>query len=112
MMLKKYQKVKMEKISLCYTNYSYQLMIQKKLYNALKKNFLILKNQKKKIFVTQLQIDKSAVKKIAKECDMFFVIGSRNSSNSVRLVEVAKNNGCENSELIHSESNFHLEKIC
>ena len=34
----------------------------------------------------------SAVKKIAKNCDMFFVIGSRNSSNSVRLVEVAKNN--------------------
>ena len=31
-----------------------------------------------------------AVKNIAKNCDMFFVIGSRNSSNSVRLVEVAK----------------------
>ena len=25
---------------------------------------------------------------------MFFVIGSRNSSNSVRLVEVAKKSGC------------------
>ena len=32
-----------------------------------------------------------AVKNIASMCDMFFVIGSRNSSNSVRLVEVAKN---------------------
>ena len=39
------------------------------------------------------------------------MIGSRNSSNSVRLVEVAKNNGCENAELIHSESTFPLEKI-
>ena len=37
-----------------------------------------------------------AVKNIAKKCDMFFVIGSRNSSNSVRLVEVAKKSGCSN----------------
>ena len=42
---------------------------------------------------------------------MFFVIGSRNSSNSVRLVEVAKNNGCVNSELIHSESKVPIKKI-
>ena len=53
----------------------------------------------------------AAIKKIAKECDNLFVIGSRNSSNSVRLVEVAKNNGCEHAELIHSESTFPLEKI-
>ena len=53
----------------------------------------------------------AAVKKIAKKCDMFFVIGSRNSSNSVRLVEVAKNNGCNKSELIHSESNVPIDKI-
>ena len=41
---------------------------------------------------------------------MFFVIGSRNSSNSVRLVEVAKKSGCSNSQLIHSESEipYHL----
>ncbi len=53
----------------------------------------------------------TAVKKISKKCDMFFVIGSRNSSNSVRLVEVAKNNGCDKSELIHSESNVPIDKI-
>ena len=53
----------------------------------------------------------AAVKKIADKCDAFFVIGSRNSSNSLRLVEVAKNNGCNESELIHSESNFPIEKI-
>jgi len=52
-----------------------------------------------------------AVKKISKKCDMFFIIGSRNSSNSVRLVEVAKNNGCDKSELIHSESNVPIDKI-
>ncbi len=53
----------------------------------------------------------AAVKKISKKCDMFFVIGSRNSSNSVRLVEVAKNNGCNKSELIHTESNVPIDKI-
>ena len=42
---------------------------------------------------------------------MFFVIGSRNSSNSVRLVEVAKNSGCEKSTLIHSESAPPFEEI-
>ena len=52
-----------------------------------------------------------AVKNIAKKCDMFFVIGSRNSSNSVRLVEVAKKSGCLNSRLIHSESQIPYEEI-
>ena len=52
-----------------------------------------------------------AVKKIANKCDMFFVIGSRNSSNSVRLVEVAKKSGCINSMLIHSESNIPYHDI-
>ena len=41
-----------------------------------------------------------AVKKIAPLCDMFFVVGSKNSSNSQRLVEVAKKSGCVNSQLI------------
>ena len=30
-----------------------------------------------------------AVKQMAKDCDLMIVVGSRNSSNSVRLVEVA-----------------------
>ena len=53
----------------------------------------------------------SAVKKIAPGCDMFFVIGSRNSSNSVRLVEVAKKAGCINSELIHFGKKLPMEQI-
>jgi 4-hydroxy-3-methylbut-2-enyl diphosphate reductase len=52
-----------------------------------------------------------AVKSIAKECDLFFVIGSRNSSNSVRLVEVAKKSGCLNSQLIHSQSEIPFDLI-
>ena len=51
------------------------------------------------------------VKKIAPLCDMFFVIGSSNSSNSKRLVEVAKKAGCENSQLIQFEKKIPIEKI-
>ena len=53
----------------------------------------------------------AAVKKIASRCDMFFVLGSRNSSNSVRLVEVAKKAGCKNSQLMHSEKEIPFEDI-
>ena len=53
----------------------------------------------------------SAVKKIAPNCDMFFVIGSKNSSNSVRLVEVAKKAGCVNAELIHFGKKLPIDQI-
>ena len=38
-------------------------------------------------------------------------MGSRNSSNSVRLVEVAKKAGCKNSQLMHSEKEIPFEEI-
>jgi 4-hydroxy-3-methylbut-2-enyl diphosphate reductase len=50
----------------------------------------------------------SAVKNIAAKCDVFFVVGSRQSSNSQRLVEVAKKNGSGESFLVHQE--FKLPK--
>ena len=52
-----------------------------------------------------------AVKKIAPMCDMFFVIGSKNSSNSLRLVEVAKKSGCNKSELIDNEKKLPMREI-
>jgi 4-hydroxy-3-methylbut-2-enyl diphosphate reductase len=45
----------------------------------------------------------AAVKQLARECDLVLVIGSRNSSNSNRLVEVAREHGAE-SHLIDNES--------
>jgi 4-hydroxy-3-methylbut-2-enyl diphosphate reductase len=41
-----------------------------------------------------------AVKQMAAECDLFLVVGSRNSSNSVRLVEVACEYGAKTGYLI------------
>ena len=43
-----------------------------------------------------------AVKEIAAKCDYFLVIGSPNSSNSLRLVEVAENYGAKNCILIEN----------
>src|SRR5205807_10319429 len=37
----------------------------------------------------------AAVKQMARECDLVLVIGSRNSSNSQRLVEVAREHGAD-----------------
>ena len=53
----------------------------------------------------------NAVKKIASQCDMFLVIGSDNSSNSKRLVEVAKKAGCMNAQLIDFKKKLPLKEI-
>ena len=52
-----------------------------------------------------------AVKQIAPLCEMFFIIGSKNSSNSKRLVEVAKKAGCKNSQLVSFDSELPINKI-
>ena len=83
----------------------------KDIINELKKKFPEIKEPKKEDICYATTNRQAAVKNIAKKCDMFFVIGSRNSSNSVRLVEVAKKSGCLNSMLIHSESNIPYENI-
>ena len=83
----------------------------KEIILALKKKFPEIKEPKKEDICYATTNRQAAVKKIAKECDMFFVIGSRNSSNSLRLVEVARNSGCINSRLIHSESTVPLDEI-
>ncbi len=77
----------------------------------LKKRFPDIKEPYKEDICYATTNRQMAVKNIAKKCDMFFVIGSRNSSNSVRLVEVAKKSGCSNSQLIHSESVIPYEMI-
>jgi len=83
----------------------------KDIINALKEKFKEIKEPKKEDICYATTNRQAAVKKIAKQCDMFFVIGSRNSSNSVRLVEVANKSGCAEAILIHSESSIPLEKI-
>jgi len=83
----------------------------KEIINELRKKFPKIKEPKKEDICYATTNRQAAVKKIAKKCEMFFINGSRNSSNSVRLVEVAKNFGCPSAELIHSENAIPLEKI-
>ena len=77
----------------------------------LKKKFPKIKGPIKEDICYATTNRQSAVKKIASKCDMFFVVGSRNSSNSVRLVEVAKKAGCKNSQLMHSEKEIPFDEI-
>ena len=83
----------------------------KEIINVLKTKFPEINEPKKEDICYATTNRQAAVKNIAKKCDMFFIIGSRNSSNSVRLVEVAKNNGCNKSELIHFDSKVPFDKI-
>ena len=83
----------------------------KDIITELKVKFPQIKQPKKEDICYATTNRQLAVKKIAEKCDMFFVIGSRNSSNSLRLVEVAKNSGCKNSRLIHSESKIPFSEI-
>ena len=78
---------------------------------ALKKKFPQIKAPLKEDICYATTNRQAAVKNIAMQCDMFFVLGSRNSSNSVRLVEVAEQSGCPHAELIHSESDIPFEKL-
>ena len=83
----------------------------KDIIEKLKVKFPKIKDPKKEDICYATTNRQGAVKNIAKLCEMFFVIGSKNSSNSVRLVEVAKNSGCEKSILIHSNSTTPFEEI-
>ena len=83
----------------------------KEIIKILKKKFPKIREPFKEDICYATTNRQMAVKNIAKMCDMFFVIGSRNSSNSVRLVEVAKKSGCKNSQLIHSKSIIPYEEI-
>ncbi len=83
----------------------------KNIITILKKRFPNIKEPAKEDICYATTNRQLAVKKIAKKCDVFFVIGSRNSSNSLRLVEVANQSGCKYSELIHADSMIPIEKI-
>jgi len=79
--------------------------------STLKKKFPKIKGPIKEDICYATTNRQTAVKEIASKCDIFFIIGSRNSSNSVRLVEVAKKAGCNNSQLMHSEKEIPYNEI-
>jgi 4-hydroxy-3-methylbut-2-enyl diphosphate reductase len=107
---KKYQLKNDKKISYV-TQTTLSVDDTKDIIGILKDKFPEIKEPAKEDICYATTNRQMAVKNIAKKCDLFFVIGSRNSSNSVRLVEVAKKSGCSNSQLIHSESKIPFDLI-
>ncbi|WP_298724167.1 4-hydroxy-3-methylbut-2-enyl diphosphate reductase [uncultured Ferrovibrio sp.] len=67
---------------------------------ALKKRFPQIEGPKKEDICYATTNRQAAVKAIAGGCDAMLVIGAPNSSNSLRLVEVAKRSGCERAQLV------------
>ncbi|OUR77903.1 4-hydroxy-3-methylbut-2-enyl diphosphate reductase [Alphaproteobacteria bacterium 46_93_T64] len=53
----------------------------------------------------------AAVKELAAECDGVLVIGAPNSSNSMRLVEVAQKSGCKYVSLVQRARDIPWEKL-
>ena len=107
---KKYKAKNPDKISYV-TQTTLSVDDTKEIIKILKERFPNIKEPMKEDICYATTNRQMAVKNIAKKCDLFFVIGSRNSSNSVRLVEVAKKSGCPNSQLIHSQSEIPYELI-
>ena len=83
----------------------------KEIIDEIKRRFKNYLEPKKKDICYATTNRQDAVKNIAKNCDYFFVLGSKNSSNSLRLVEVAKNYGSKKSLLIDDIDSFDPEII-
>ena len=78
----------------------------KDIIDEIKLHFVNVVEPKKKDICYATTNRQEAVKNIAKFSNYFFVIGSKNSSNSLRLVEVAKNYGSQKAILIDDIDNF------
>jgi len=74
----------------------------KDIIDAIKYRFINVTEPNKNDICYATTNRQKAVKEIAAKCDYFLVIGSPNSSNSLRLVEVAKNYGAKNCILIEN----------
>ena len=83
----------------------------KSIIKAIKKKFNNVIEQRKNDICYATSNRQNAIKKIASHCDLFIVIGSHNSSNSLRLVEVAKQYGAKESILIENVEIFNTNKI-
>ena len=76
--------------------------------DALYQTFPAIQGPKKEDICYATQNRQDAVKQLAERCDLILVVGSRNSSNSNRLREIAANKRIEG-YLIDSEDDIKLE---
>jgi 4-hydroxy-3-methylbut-2-enyl diphosphate reductase len=76
---------------------------------ALRRRFPAIHGPKKEDICYATTNRQAAVKAIAARCDALVVIGAPNSSNSMRLVEVAANSGCAKSRLLQRAGDMDWE---
>ena len=76
---------------------------------ALRRRFPAIHGPKKEDICYATTNRQAAVKAIAGRCDAMVVIGALNSSNSMRLVEVAANSGCAKSRLLQRAGDIDWE---
>jgi len=86
----------------CVTQTTLSVDDTKDIIDSIKSRFINVKEPNKNDICYATTNRQKAVKEIAAKCDYFLIIGSRNSSNSLRLVEVAKNYGAKNCILIEN----------
>ncbi len=104
-------KIKNEKKIAYVTQTTLSLDDTAEIINVLKKRFPALKAPKKQDICYATTNRQEAVKKIAPIVDAMIVVGSPNSSNSKRLVEVAKRSGCKKTLLIQRANNIDWEEF-
>ncbi len=80
----------------------------KEIVNEIKSHFNNVIEPKKNDICYATTNRQEAVKKIANQCDYFLVIGASNSSNSLRLVEVAKTYGSKKAILVEDVDSLNL----
>ncbi len=83
----------------------------KEIVKALKKKFPSIVNPSKLDICYATQNRQDAVKELAKQAEIILIMGSPESSNSNRLVEVAKSHGVPGSYLIESSDSIEEEMI-
>ena len=83
----------------------------KSIIKAIKKKFPYVVEPQKDDICYATTNRQEAVKKIAPKSDLFIVIGAKNSSNSLRLVEVAKQYGAKKCILLENLENFKINNL-
>jgi 4-hydroxy-3-methylbut-2-enyl diphosphate reductase len=77
--------------------------------SVLRRRFPLIQGPKMEDICYATTNRQAAVKAIAQRCDAMVVIGAPNSSNSMRLVEVAANYGCARSRLVQRAADMDWE---
>ena len=78
---------------------------------ALNKKFPSIQNPKREDICYATTNRQEEVKRLVKFVDLILVVGSDNSSNSQRLVDVAKHGGCSEAYLIEDHRKIDWEKV-